>query len=73
MSLPPVEGLRPPPQARRVCVFLDPRTMWPRRVEWWGETAEGDPVTLAELEFRTPVLNQPLSAAECRQAFTFVP
>jgi hypothetical protein len=71
MRLPPVDGLRPPPQAKRVCVFLDPQSLWPRRVEWWGETAEGDAVTLAELEFRAPVRNQPLSATECRREFTF--
>lgn len=67
------EGLRPPPQARRVCVFLDAQTLWPQRIEWWGETADGTTLPMVEMEFRTPVLNQPLTAEECRREFTCVP
>jgi hypothetical protein len=67
------EGLRAPPRAKRVCVFLDAATLWPQRVEWWGETADGDPVPVVEMEFRAPVLNQPLTPEECRREFTFVP
>jgi hypothetical protein len=55
----------------RLCrLYLEPTTLWPHRIEWWGE----DPprpgnVLLVQTEFRSPVLNHPLSTQECARAF----
>jgi hypothetical protein len=73
-------ALAPPGQSwplglpRRCQLTLDAATHWPRRVEWWGPQAEGNHnQLLAELEFRDPVRNQPLTPEQCATAFAFDP
>jgi hypothetical protein len=60
-------GMFEPRQCRLV---LDARTFWPDRVEWWGPApgVAGD-VRLSVLEFRQPVLHQPLP----EEIFAFTP
>lgn len=57
---------------RQCRLYLDPRTLWPHRVEWWGADAPrvGD-VALVQMEFRNPVLNRVLTAERCAAEFTF--
>jgi hypothetical protein len=59
---------------RRCVLSLDAATLWPCRVEWWGpgRDQEEDEV-LAEVEFRDPVVNRPLSSELCARAFFFEP
>jgi hypothetical protein len=59
---------------RRCRLTLDARTLWPQRVEWWGPSARPErEVLLAEMEFRAPLRNCPLSAGRCAAEFTFNP
>jgi hypothetical protein len=58
-------GLRPPATPRTCAVLLDARTLWPHRIEWAGD-GERD---IWQIEFRDPVLNQPLPAARCARLF----
>ncbi len=51
-------------------LYLDLQTLWPHRLEWWDEKAER---CLVALELRNPRWQHPLSAAECRERFTFQP
>jgi hypothetical protein len=59
---------------RRCRLYFDAATSWPYRLEWWGPSrgASGD-VLLLQMEFRRPVLNQPLSAERCAVEFAFDP
>ena len=55
---------------RQCRLFLDARTRWPHRLEWWGPAPprKGDSLLL-QMEFRNPRLGQPLADAE----FAFQP
>jgi hypothetical protein len=56
---------------QRCRLLLDRATLWPCRLEWWGAaTAKGGCRLLVELEFRQPVLDQPLTGAEATRLFT---
>jgi hypothetical protein len=66
------ERITVPP--RRCHVLLDARTLWPFRVEWWASrSSEEQAVLLLQLEFRDPVINRPMSHADCAREFTFQP
>lgn len=57
-------------RARRCAIYVDAETRWPFRIEWLGAPKPADPlVVLMRMEFRDPVLNQPLSVAECARVF----
>jgi hypothetical protein len=59
---------------RQCHLYLDARSYWPQRVEWWGPNTPGDPDRLlVQMEFRNPVFNRPLSAEACMRLFTFHP
>jgi hypothetical protein len=60
--------------ARQCRLYLDPRTFWPCRIEWWGPDAPryGE-VPLLQMEFREPRLNDALSPEQCARAFHFNP
>jgi hypothetical protein len=57
-------------EPRQCRLVLDARTLWPHRIEWWGPApgVAGD-VRLSVLEFRQPVLHQPLP----EKIFAFTP
>jgi hypothetical protein len=55
---------------RQCRLYLDPATAWPCRFEWWGPDApRPDDALLIQMEFRDPVLNQPLPAEDCARVF----
>jgi hypothetical protein len=59
---------------RQCHLYLDARSYWPQRVEWWGpHTAGGADRLLVQMEFRNPVFNRPLSAQTCARLFVFHP
>jgi hypothetical protein len=65
------EFLRPRCPPRKCRIFLDAHTLWPCRIEWWGSEKPGGRLEpLLQLEFRDPILNQPLSPERCRREFT---
>jgi hypothetical protein len=65
------EYIRPRHVPRRCSIYLDARTLWPHRIEWWySERPTDTPVLLLQTEFREPVLNRPLSPDRCAQEFT---
>ncbi len=55
---------------RQCRLFLDARTLWPHRLEWWGPVpaCDGD-CLLMEVEFRNPVRGQEVP----EQVFAFQP
>jgi hypothetical protein len=61
-----------PNDRMRICrLMLEPATLWPGRVEWYGPA--GDPnkdALLVEMEFRDPVLNRPLPPEVCAREFS---
>jgi hypothetical protein len=60
--------------SRQCHLYLDSRTYWPRRVEWWGPDApDGEDRLLMQMEFRNPLFNRPLTADECGRLFAFQP
>jgi hypothetical protein len=56
------------PYIPRLCrVYLDAKTLWPHRIEWWGPTPpRAEEALLMQMEFRDPVLHQELPAATFR-------
>lgn len=55
---------------RQIRLYLDPETLWPHRLEWWGPGSAPSPdVLLMQLEFRDPVLNVPLPAERAATEF----
>jgi hypothetical protein len=59
---------------RQCHLYLDARSYWPHRVEWWGPTTAGGPDRLLmQMEFRNPVFNRPLAPHICARLFTFHP
>jgi hypothetical protein len=72
--LAPPEQPWPPALPHQCRLFLNARTYWPDRVEWWGPpSGPGSPALLAEMEFRAPHLNHPLPPEQCTRVFTFDP
>jgi hypothetical protein len=73
-KLAPADRPWPTGLPRQCHLYLDARTYWPERVEWWGPTAAGAADRLlAQMEFRAPVVNRPLSADVCARLFAFQP
>jgi hypothetical protein len=71
---------RAPPDApwptglpRQCHLYLDARTYWAQRVEWWGPSGGSSDHLLVQMEFRNPVFNRPLSADVCARLFAFQP
>ncbi|HZV05936.1 MAG TPA: hypothetical protein VE999_12730 [Gemmataceae bacterium] len=59
---------------RQCHLYLDARTSWPQRIEWWGpNTADGPDRLLVQIEFRNPVFNRPLPPQTCDRLFAFQP
>jgi hypothetical protein len=59
---------------RQCHLYLDAKTYWPIRVEWWGPiTADATDRLLVQMEFRNPVFNRRLPEEECRRLFAFHP
>lgn len=68
------EGQWPIALPRQCHVYLDARTYWPQRVEWWGPSTNGGADRLlVQMEFRNPVFNRPLPAETCARLFAFQP
>ena len=66
------DASRPELLPRQCRLYLDIDTLWPHRIEWWGcEASHFNDVALLQMEFRDPVLNQPLSTDRCDREFTF--
>ncbi len=71
-----VQPKKPWPAALpRFCrLTLSGERLWPGRLEWWGPQQEGGvDRLLAELEFRDPVFDRPVSPGECLKLFAFDP
>jgi hypothetical protein len=57
---------------RRCRLYLDQATLWPQRIEWWGpDVAAGSDTLLLQMEYRDPVINQPMTAEQCAREFNF--
>jgi hypothetical protein len=71
--------LAPPGQAwpsllpHKCLVYLDASTLWPHRMEWWSPDRRAGEKLVLQMELRNPVLNRPLTSAECDKEFSFDP
>jgi hypothetical protein len=69
-SKPPSDGTWADYFPRQCRLYLDARTLWLHRVEWWGPTSQRDGDSLvSELEFRDPAFGQAIP----EQMFAFQP
>jgi hypothetical protein len=67
-------NLLPKLQPRECRAYLDARTLWPLRIEWWGSPSpQKRNVLLMQVEHREPILNQPLSPERCAREFDVTP
>jgi hypothetical protein len=69
-TAPPAGGRLPDFRPRQCRLVLDGATLWPHRVEWWGPAPglAGD-IRLVQMEFRQPILHQPVDGIR----FTYAP
>lgn len=55
-------------------IYLDAESLWPFRIEWLGcQSAGNRQVLLLQMDFRDPVINQPLSTAAAAEMFSTEP
>jgi hypothetical protein len=73
-KLAPPEKPWPTGLPRQCHLYLDARTYWAQRLEWWGPTAAAGADRLqVQMEFRNPIVNRPLPAEACARLFAFQP
>jgi hypothetical protein len=58
---------------RYAVVYLDAKTLWAGRLEWWGRDKIEAPHPLVRIEFLEPKFDQPLSAQACMRMFSYRP
>jgi hypothetical protein len=57
---------------RRCRLYLGAADLWLHRLEWWGPGSPNEADTLLmQLEFRDPIINQPLSQEQAAREFQF--
>jgi hypothetical protein len=54
-------------------VYLDAKTLWPLRIEWWGAANAGASRSLAQIDFREPIVGVALTDDECASMFSYAP
>jgi hypothetical protein len=59
-------GINQTAPQRRCAIFLDAHTLWPHRIEW----SVGDGRENSQVEFREPLLNQPLPTIRADRLFS---
>lgn len=59
-------------EIRSGCVYLDAKTLWPHRVEWWGDYSK-TLRPLVQIEFLENEIGRELSEEECVQTFSYRP
>ena len=61
-------------QVEECRIYLERSTFWPYRIEWWGRESEEENTRLIlQTEYRDPVVNQELTAAQIAELFTVPP
>jgi hypothetical protein len=61
-------------QLRECRIYLEPSTLWPRCVEWWGSTTSDRPAQLLlQTIYELTSINEPLTAAQAANEFRFTP
>jgi hypothetical protein len=63
----------PKTPARLGYAYLDAKTLWPRRIEWWSPDKTDAARPLVQIEFLEPEINHALSLEECTLAFSYQP
>jgi hypothetical protein len=64
--------LRAPKRPRTCHVYVDLKTGYPLRIEWWGSENEGNALALvSQIEFRDLVLSPPPPPDECARLFSY--
>ena len=58
---------------RLAYVYLNAKTLWPTRLEWWGIDKTKTPRPILRIEFLDPEINHELTAAECARMFSYQP
>ena len=64
-------GTKTPVQ--QACVYLDAKTLWPQRIEWWGVDMTNSPRRVLCIEFLEPEFLRELSIDECVRMFSYKP
>jgi hypothetical protein len=54
-------------------LFLDAKTLWPERVEWWGLDRRRSLRCVLQIDFHDHELNQELPLEQCVRAFSYRP
>ncbi|MBM3996697.1 MAG: hypothetical protein FJ303_21465 [Planctomycetes bacterium] len=57
--------------AHTAVAYLDTKTLWPCRLEWWGIDSANAPRLISCMDFEGTEVNCPLSADECMRVFSY--
>lgn len=57
--------------ACQAVAYLDAKTLWPRRLEWWGRDMANARRMISCIEFTDAEVNRPLSTEACMRAFSY--
>jgi hypothetical protein len=60
-------------RASIACAYVDARTLWPHRLEWWECDKTQTPRLSVCIEFLEPQINQGLSLDDCARVFSYHP
>jgi hypothetical protein len=58
---------------RHAYIYLDAKTLWPHRIEWWGADKKHPLRAILSIEFFEPELGCELSDEECMRTFSYRP
>jgi hypothetical protein len=58
---------------RYAYIYLDAKTLWPHRLEWWGRDKTNALRSVLRLEFLEPQIDQELSPEACMRMFSYEP
>jgi hypothetical protein len=58
---------------RHAYIYLDAKTLWPHRLEWWSRDKTNALRSVLRLEFLEPQIDHELSVEACMQMFSYEP
>ena len=58
---------------RYAYIYLDAKSLWPHRLEWWGRDKTNALRSVLTLEFLEPQIDQELSVETCMRMFSYEP
>jgi hypothetical protein len=69
----PLDLAAPNTAAEVGCAYLDAKSLWPIRLQWWGRENASAARPSVQIEFLEPEINAALNFEECARVFSYQP